>query len=127
MTDGNLHDVQADIDAAFADPVRRARIEQYGRETDLILAISALREALGLTQEDFASVANMSQENLSRIERSADVKFSTIERLARAGNAQIELTVILANGERVELLRPRTAHVTRRSARSAGLGEPAAT
>jgi transcriptional regulator with XRE-family HTH domain len=127
MTDNDLHDVQADIDAALADPVRRARIEQYGRETDLILAIAALREALGLTQEDFASAANMSQENLSRIERSADVKYSTIERLARAGNAQLELTAILANGERVELLRPRTARVTRRSSRSAAPGQPTAT
>jgi transcriptional regulator with XRE-family HTH domain len=116
MTDSDLHDVQADIDAALADPVRRARIEQYGRETDLVLAIVALREALGLTQEDFASAANMSQENLSRIERSADVKYSTIERLARAGNAQIELNAILATGERVELLGPRTARVRRRSA-----------
>ena len=127
MTDSDLYDVQADIDAALADPVRRARIEQYGRETDVILAIAALREALGLTQEDFASAADMSQENLSRIERSADVKYSTIERLARAGNAQLELTAILANGERVELLRPRTAQVTRRSARSAGQGQPGAT
>ena len=127
MTDGDLYDVQADIDAALADPVRRARIEQYGRETDVILAIAALREALGLTQEDFASAADMSQENLSRIERSADVKYSTIERLARAGNAQLELTAILANGERVELLRPRTARATRRSSRSAGLGQPTAT
>ena len=127
MTDSDLYDVQADIDAALADPVRRARIEQYGRETDVILAIAALREALGLTQEDFASAADMSQENLSRIERSADVKYSTIERLARAGNAQLELTAILANGERVELLRPRTPRVTRRSARSAGQGHPTAT
>lgn len=116
-------DNSPELAAINADPVRRARLERFYREGEIALAIYALREALGLTQEDFASAANMSQENLSRIERSVDVKFSTIERLARAGRAQVELTAVLETGERVELLRPRAstakrAPATRRSARS---------
>lgn len=93
--------------AILADPARRATYQAHLREDDLILAIRALREALGMTQVDLADAAHMSQENLSRIERSIDVKFSTIERLARAVDAQIELTAILKDGSRIELLRPR--------------------
>ena len=33
-----FEEFQTDIDAALADPVRRARVEEYGRQIDLILA-----------------------------------------------------------------------------------------
>ena len=97
---------QSEIDAALADPVRRARVEEYGRQIDLILALSAVREAVGMTQEDFAAAAMMSQENVSRIERATDVKLSTIQRLARTAGAQLELNAIMPDGRRVPLLRP---------------------
>ena len=99
-------DFQIEIDAALADPVRRARVEQFGRQIDLILALADLREAVGMTQEEFASAAGMSQENVSRIERATDVKISTIQRLTRTAGAQIELTAIMPGGTRVPLLRP---------------------
>ena len=97
---------QSEIDAALADPVRRARVEEYGRQIDLILALSAVREAVGMTQEDFAAAAMMSQENVSRIERATDVKLSTIQRLARTAGAQLELIAVMPGGKRVPLLRP---------------------
>jgi len=99
-------DFQGEIDAALADPVRRARVEEYGRQIDLILALSAVREAVGMTQEDFAAAAMMSQENVSRIERATDVKLSTIQRLARTAGAQLELVAIMPGGRRVPLLKP---------------------
>ena len=101
-----FEDLQIEIDAALADPVRRARVEEYGRQIDLILALSAVREAVGMTQEDFAAAAMMSQENVSRIERATDVKLSTIQRLARTAGAQLELNAIMPGGRRVSLLRP---------------------
>jgi transcriptional regulator with XRE-family HTH domain len=101
-------DFQQEIDAALANPHRRARVEQYGRQIDLILALSAVREAVGMTQEDFAAAAMMSQENVSRIERATDVKISTIQRLARTAGAQLELTAVMPGGTRVPLLRPRS-------------------
>jgi hypothetical protein len=99
-------DFQTEIDAALADPVRRARVEEYGRQVDLILALSAIREAVGMTQEGFAAAAMMSQENVSRIERATDVKLSTIQRLARTAGAQLELNAVMPGGKRVSLLRP---------------------
>lgn len=99
-------DFQTEIDAALADPVRRARVDEYGRQIDLILALSAVREAVGMTQEDFAAAAMMSQENVSRIERATDVKLSTIQRLARTAGAQLELVAIMPGGKRVPLLKP---------------------
>ncbi len=101
-----FEEFQTDIDAALADPVRRARVEEYGRQIDLILALSAIREAVGMTQQDFATAALMSQENVSRIERATDVKLSTIQRLARTAGAQLELTAVMPGGKRVPLLRP---------------------
>lgn len=101
-----FEEFQTDIDAALADPVRRARVEGYGRQIDLILALSAIREAVGMTQQDFATAALMSQENVSRIERATDVKLSTIQRLARTAGAQLELTAVMPGGKRVPLLRP---------------------
>ena len=101
-----FEEFQTDIDAALADPVRRARVEEYGRQIDLILALSAIREAVGMTQQDFAAAALMSQENVSRIERATDVKLSTIQRLARTAGAQLELTAVMPGGKRVPLLRP---------------------
>jgi DNA-binding XRE family transcriptional regulator len=101
-----LYDVQEDIDAAHADPARHARVQQYRRENELILLLSAIREATGMTQEDFAGAASMSQENISRIERATDVKMSTIRRLARSANAELELTAVLPDGRRIALLVP---------------------
>lgn len=103
-----MKDFQAEIDTAMADPVRRARIEQYGREIDVILALATLRQAVGMTQEDFASAASMSQENVSRIERATDVKISTIRRLARTAGAQLELNAVFPDGKKVSLFRPAT-------------------
>lgn len=105
MTD-EFDEFQPEIDAALADPVRRARVEGYGREIDVILALSAIRDAVGMTQEDFAAEAMMSQENVSRIERATDVKLSTIRRLARTAGAQLELVAVMPGGQRVSLLRP---------------------
>jgi len=99
-------DFQGEVDAALAHPVRRARVEEYGRQIDLILALSAIREAVGMTQEDFAAAAMMSQENVSRIERATDVKLSTIQRLAKTAGAQLELNAVMPGGKRVPLLRP---------------------
>jgi hypothetical protein len=105
MTEGS-DDFQSEIDAALADPVRRARVEEFGRQVDLILALSAIRDAVGMTQEDFAAAAMMSQENVSRIERATDVKLSTIQRLARTAGARLELIAVMPGGKRVPLLRP---------------------
>lgn len=111
MTEG-FDDFQIEIDAALADPVRRARVEQYGRQIDLILRLAAIREAMGMTQEEFASAATMSQENVSRIERATDVKLSTIRRLAKTAGAELELNAIMPDGQRVSLLRPAKSPVT---------------
>ena len=69
-------------------------------------ALSALRGALGMTQEDFATELSMSQENVSRIERATEVKMSTIQRLAKTAGAKLELVAVMPGGRRVSLLKP---------------------
>jgi hypothetical protein len=60
----------------------------------------------------------MSQKNVSRIERAADVKMSTIQRLARSANAELELTAVLPDGKRVPLLVPAIAVTAARKGRN---------
>jgi DNA-binding phage protein len=103
-----------------ADPARRARYEAYRRQNELALAVYALREAIGMTQVDLAGAAGMSQENLSRIERSGDVKVSTIERIAAAVGARLELTAVLPDGTRVDLLSATGTKRLKRSRARAG-------
>lgn len=100
-----FEDFQVEIDAALADPVRRVRVDAYGQEIDLILALEGIRESVGMTQEAFAALAEMSQENVSRIERATDVKVSTIQRLARTAGARLELTAVMPTGQRISLLK----------------------
>lgn len=100
-----FEDFQSEIDAAMAKPVRRARVEDFSRDIERSLALAAIREAVGVTQEAFAASSHMSQENVSRIERATDVKLSTILRLAKAAGAHIELTAVMPGGERIALLR----------------------
>lgn len=95
-----------EIDTALADPARRARVEGYAREIDVILSLSAIRDAIGMTQEDFATELSMSQENVSRIERATGVKMSTIQRVAKTAGAKPELVALMPGGRRVSLLKP---------------------
>ena len=100
---------QERMDKINSDPVRRADINELKHQIDLILALAQLREAVGMTQSELATGLGTSQENISRIEREIDVKFSTIRRIAKACGVELELNAILEDGERVSLLRPAAA------------------
>src|SRR3712207_5849781 len=60
------------------DPRRRARVEEIGRAYDTLLALAALRESRGVTQEQMAGTLGVSQPNVSKVERNADVRLSTL-------------------------------------------------
>lgn len=93
-----------------ADPARRARVEDH--KTAML---SELRRALDLTQAAIAERLEVTQENVSQIERGeADVRLSTLNRYVEALGGRLEVraafperTVELKIGKSGGLRRPR--------------------
>ncbi|MBK6686138.1 MAG: helix-turn-helix transcriptional regulator [Deltaproteobacteria bacterium] len=72
-------------------PARRAR------------GLRELRQDLGQTQEALAARADMTQGEVSRLERQADLRLSTLRRYAEALGVGLEVVFVLANGRRVPI------------------------
>jgi transcriptional regulator with XRE-family HTH domain len=95
-----------------ADPVRRARVREHKAAM-----LAELRRELDLTQAVLADRLEVSQENVSQIERGgADVRLSTLSRYVKALGGRLEVraefpdrTVALRVGEADALRRTRTS------------------
>ncbi len=94
-----------------ADPARRANVEEH--KTAML---SELRRRLDLTQAIVADRLDVTQENISQIERGeADVRLSTLSRYVEALGGQLEVraafpeeTVALSVGDAATMRRQRT-------------------
>ena len=85
---------------------RRNRRAVEARAAELIAheaSLRALRKAAGKTQVDVAAALGIKQENVSRIERQADLLLSTLSRYVHAIGGQLRLTAEFAGGRTVEL------------------------
>jgi DNA-binding Xre family transcriptional regulator len=78
----------------YADPERRARVEQGTRAILTGLRLAELRVERGLTQVQLAERLGMTQENVSRIERAEDTQLSTIRRYIEALGGNLELHAV---------------------------------
>lgn len=79
---------------AKADPVRRARIDRYGRVIDDALALAAARDQRRLTQRTVAEALGVSQANVSRIEHEEDLYLSTLRDYVRALGGSLEINAV---------------------------------
>ncbi|MGA2163610.1 MAG: helix-turn-helix transcriptional regulator [Solirubrobacteraceae bacterium] len=94
-----------------ADPARRARVEEHKATM-----LGELRRKLDLTQAIVADRLDVSQENVSQIERGeADVRLSTLSRYIEALGGHLEVraafpqeTVALSLGDAATIRRRRT-------------------
>jgi DNA-binding XRE family transcriptional regulator len=98
----SFKNLSAPIDA---DPERRARVERISREYDAILALADLRESLGVTQTELAKLLEVSQPNISKLERKEDVYLSTLENYITALGGRLELKAVF-EGRSVDLELP---------------------
>ena len=57
----------------------------------LEMDLRAIRELLGVTQDDLANLANMTQPEVSRMERRADHKLSTLKRIVESLGGELEV------------------------------------
>ena len=105
MTAKSLDELSAPIDA---DLVRSARTEAYKQEVEAKIfacQLAELRSELGINQIDLARKLGITQGGVSRLERSADPKLSTLCKLTSAlgGSLCIEISV---GGRTVSLVHP---------------------
>jgi transcriptional regulator with XRE-family HTH domain len=104
-------DLRKHIDA---DPTRRARVDEHKQEM-----LGELRRKLDLTQAVVADRLDVTQENVSQIERGeADVRLSTLSRYVEALGGRLEVraafpgeTVALKVGDTATMRRQRTRTV----------------
>jgi transcriptional regulator with XRE-family HTH domain len=107
-------DLRKHIDA---DPIRRARVEEHKQEM-----LGELRRKLDLTQAVVADRLDVTQENVSQIERGeSDVRLSTLSRYVEALGGHLEVratfpeeTVALKVGHTAKVRRHRTRAVDAR-------------
>ena len=74
----------------------KQRLEEYKN-------LQALRKAAGLTQETMSKALDMSQGNLSRLERNSDMLLSTLKRYVQAAGGKLNLTVELPDKPPISL------------------------
>jgi transcriptional regulator with XRE-family HTH domain len=104
-----------------ADPARRARVEEH--KTAML---GELRRKLGLTQVIVAERLDVTQENISQIERGeADVRLSTLSRYVEALGGRLEIRATFP--EETVSLSVGAASTMRRRRRTRALGAAAAT
>lgn len=96
--------IPADEVTAGFSPERRRKID--ARAAELIaeeFALRELREAEELTQEDVARKLGGKQVYISRLEKRADMKLSTLRQYVGAIGGKLELVVSFPKGRRVRL------------------------
>jgi len=89
-------------------PDRVERADQAVASELVAMDLRALRDELGVTQEELADRIKVSQSQLSRLERRKDSRLSTIRRYVEAMGGELEITAVI-KGKRVPLMRAKPA------------------
>lgn len=79
-----------------------AEIDQRVAADVLEMNLTALRESLGVTQVQMAAAAEMTQSEVSKLEKRSDHLVSTLRRAVRALGGDLEVTAVVGN-KRVKL------------------------
>jgi DNA-binding Xre family transcriptional regulator len=77
---------------------KRKELDGKIRQELFEMDLRALREILGVTQEQLAASAGMTQSEISRLERRSDHKFSTLKRIVESLGGKLE--VVATFGDR---------------------------
>jgi DNA-binding XRE family transcriptional regulator len=99
MKEGGVNMAQSldDVLSAFT-PAQRARVEARAHELiEEALTLRDLRQAQHLTQERLAELLGVEQENVSRIERRADLLLSTLASYVAAMGGTLRLIAEFPN------------------------------
>jgi predicted transcriptional regulator len=91
-----------DIRARKFSPDRLKQIDQEVEKELLEMDLRALREAVGLTQEELARKVEVTQSQLSKLERREDHRLSTLRRYVEALGGKLEVFAVV-DGKRIRL------------------------
>ena len=80
-----------------ADPALQRHYEQERSAAELITALGQLRELLEVTQQELAGRLEVSQANISRIERQHDIYLSTLRRYVEALGGHLEVVAVFGD------------------------------
>lgn len=86
-------------DRIHSDSARSARVAAIQQAMEDAVALSQIRERRQLTQKDIASVLEMSQANISRIEHQRDLYLSTLASYIEALGGTLKLTAVFEDDE----------------------------
>jgi len=92
----------SDVKRAKLDPSRLERVQQRVEKELLEANLAELRQAVGATQVEAAEAADMTQSELSRLERRPDHLVSTLRRYVESLGGELEVTAVVGN-KRVRL------------------------
>jgi hypothetical protein len=72
-------------------PQQLEEIDRTVEQDLLAMDLQAVRELIGKTQADVAAVSDMTQSEVSRLERRPDVRLSTLKRFVEALGGEVEI------------------------------------
>jgi hypothetical protein len=91
-----------DLKRSSRDPARAERMQRRIEAELVEMNLAELRKELGVTQVEMARAAEMTQGELSRLERRDDHLVSTLRRCVRALGGELEVTAVVGD-KRVKL------------------------
>jgi len=92
----------SDIRAQKFTPEELNQIDQEIERDLLEMDLRTLREAVGLTQGELAQRVEITQSQLSKMERREDHRISTLRRYVEALGGSLEICAVV-NGKRIKL------------------------
>src|SRR5687767_1606180 len=92
----------SDLKRSSRDPARADRVRRRVETELLEMSLAELRRELGVTQVDMAAAAEMTQGEISKLERREDFLISTLRRCVRALGGELEVTAVVGD-KRVKL------------------------
>lgn len=74
-----------------------ANVARKAKLTDEMVSLEQLREGLGISQEELASVMDVQQPAISKLVRRPDMKVSTLRELIAAMGGELHITATFAD------------------------------
>ena len=84
-------EIKAEVEAK---PGAREEIDAIKRAMEDVLRLAELRHELHITQEELARALDVSQSNISRIERAEDLYLSTLRSYVEALGGRLEVNAV---------------------------------
>jgi ribosome-binding protein aMBF1 (putative translation factor) len=84
---------------AKMSPERRAAADARASELMTEMALSELRRARGLSQEDLAALLDIKQPSIAKLERRSDMYISTLRTHIEAMGGELELIAHFPDGD----------------------------